>query len=69
MKIVSKMATDAKTKRKYCETLIRTELGSYYLSEEDLATGEVTTRRVTENEAREFQEIAVGPVAPPDSRS
>jgi hypothetical protein len=69
MKIVSKMVTDPETRRKHLETLIQTELGSYYVSEEDLATGEVMTRRVTANEAREFREIAGGSAAPTGSDS
>ena len=64
MKIARSTVTNAKTGRTYCETLIQTELGTYFILDEDLSRGEVTTRRVTENEAREFRESAKSQDAP-----
>jgi hypothetical protein len=58
MKIASKMMTDNITRRTHLETLIQTELGAYFIVEEDLNTGEVTSHRISMEQAYEFQEIA-----------
>ncbi len=44
MKIASNMVTDAETGRMQCETPIQTELGTYFILDEDLLTGEVRTQ-------------------------
>jgi hypothetical protein len=64
MRIASKMITDAETGREHFETLIQTELGTYFILDEDISTGEVRTRRVTAKEALEFREFANGSDAP-----
>ncbi len=58
MKIASNMVTDAEMGRMHCETLIQTELGTYFIVDEDLLTGEATSRRISMEQAYEFQEIA-----------
>jgi hypothetical protein len=60
MKIASNIATDAETGRRHCETLIQTELGTYFILDEDLSTGEVRSRRVTATEARGFEKFGKG---------
>jgi hypothetical protein len=47
MKIASNMVTDAEMGRMHCETLIQTELGTYFILEENYSTGEVMTRRLS----------------------
>ena len=41
MKIASNILTDAETGQMHCKTLIQTELGTYFILDEDLSTGEV----------------------------
>jgi hypothetical protein len=50
--------TDTKTLRTHRETLIQTELGTYFIVDEDLLTGEVMSLRISVEEAYGFQEIA-----------
>lgn len=58
MKIASKILTCTKKRRTHRETLIQTELGTYFILEEDLLTGEVASPRISMDETYEFQEIA-----------
>ena len=58
MNIASKNTADTKTRRTHRETLIQTELGTYFIVDEDLLTGETTSRRISMEQAYEFQEIA-----------
>jgi hypothetical protein len=57
MNIASKIMKDTKTRQRHRETLIQTELGTYFIVDEDLLTGEVTSRRISMEQAYEFQEI------------
>ena len=54
MKLAKMYVTDAQTRRRCCETLIQTELGTYFILAEDMATGDVRSRRVKPDEARRF---------------
>jgi len=60
MKIASNILTDAETGQMHCKTLIQTELGTYFILDEDLSTGEVSSRRVTATEAREIEKTEKG---------
>ncbi len=63
-KIASNTITNAETGITHCETLIQTELGTYFILNEDLLSGEVATRRVTANEAREFRALSNSQAVP-----
>jgi len=62
---------DPKSGLEHFETLIRTELGAYFILDEDSSTDEVKSRRVTATEALEFQEVSkasMGASARPELR-
>jgi hypothetical protein len=57
MKIASKTKTDIQTQRTHRETLIETELGAYFIVDEDLSTGEAASRRISMAQAIKFLAI------------
>ncbi|MCP5367101.1 MAG: hypothetical protein H6907_19970 [Hyphomicrobiales bacterium] len=54
MKLAKMYVTDAASRRRCCETLIQTELGTYFILAEDMATGDVRSRRISPDEATRF---------------
>ena len=64
MRIATKIVTDPITGLTRTETLIQTELGTYYILDEDASSDEVRTRRVTSQEALEFRRISSGSAVP-----
>lgn len=42
------------------ETLIQTELGTYFIVNEDLLTGDVASHRISNEQANEFRKLAHG---------
>lgn len=54
MKIAKRSVTNTSTGATRYETLIQTELGTYFILSEDPSTGDISSRRVSEIEANEF---------------
>jgi len=55
MRIISNQIKDGTTSRPHEVILFRGHSGSYYLIDEDLATGDIDMREMSQQEAAEFQ--------------
>lgn len=55
MKIATNFISPTATTGPHTETLIQTEMGTYFILDEDLVSGEIVSHRVSADEAQQFK--------------